>query len=75
MRNMLLGGKLLAVEAGAGEIALTHLKAALGFLQPTSTEHHALLCQALQLDPEMEQHERFSVQQLEAAASLPPFAL
>lgn len=71
MRNMLLGGKLLAVEAGAGEIALTHLKAALGFLQPTSTEHHALLCQALQLDPEMEQHERFSVQQLEAAASLP----
>lgn len=38
MRNMLLGGKLLAVDAGAKEISLAHLRAALTHLQPVSRQ-------------------------------------
>lgn len=71
MRNMLLGGKLLAVDAGAKEISLAHLRAALTHLQPVSDNHYRHLCAELNLDEEITPSERFTSRQLEETATLP----
>lgn len=76
MRNMLLGGKFLAIESGDDAIGLNHLRMALSSLQPTQTEQYALLCNTLNIPADATKTERFSTQQLDDTAAKPrlPYA-
>lgn len=71
MRNMLLGGKLLAMESGASLISLDHLREALYGLEPLVDTEYATLVDCLNLPAEIERRERFTSQLLEQAAARP----
>lgn len=76
MRNMLLGGKLLAIESGESSITLEHLRNALQSLQPLSVSDYSRLCDVLNVPEEGSRTERFTTALLENTASLPrvPYA-
>ncbi|SEG75134.1 AAA family ATPase [Marinobacterium lutimaris] len=71
MRNMLLGGKLLAVELKDDSIRLDHLRTALQYLQPVSDTDFSRLCDGLNLSVDIQRSEHFTTAQLEKAAALP----
>lgn len=76
MRNMLLGGKLLALDSGANEITLDHLRMALTGLQPVADNDFRRLCAELALSDAPSCQERFTEERLEQVASQPrlPYA-
>jgi len=71
MRNMLLGGKLIAIESGCSAISLQHLRQAMCSLQPLLESPFALLCNALNLSEKTDRAERFTASMLDEVASLP----
>ncbi len=70
MRNMLLGGKWIAIESGDSSITFSHLQEALKSLQPVSDEYD-VLCSLLKVSSEDVRTERFTNAQLDDAASKP----
>lgn len=71
MRNVLLGGKLIALESGESTITLAHLRQALLSLQPVSEKQYSVLCNALGMDKITQRTESFTMALLDETASRP----
>lgn len=72
MRNVLLGGKLIAIEAGDARITVEHLCLSLQYLKPLESSAYSTLCSALGVSCDTaEPGEKFTNALLEEVAAKP----